>query len=138
MSSVDTHLDVDLHMFQAWLVYGPYSEFCTFSNLLFHKYGGENIGITNYMSHFYMFESTKANVKLANGNTGPAQGFGIILWHFANCHIIYMVGPVHYFPGNTFNTVSLGAFKVYVGIQKVTYEPFEHCVFLSHKVFFIK
>ena len=46
--------------------------------MLFHKYGGANVAVTNCMSYFSMFFPTKANVKLANGNTGHAQGIGII------------------------------------------------------------
>ena len=50
--------------------------------MLFQKYAGANIGVTNFMSHFSMFVLTKANVELANGNTVPAQGIGIILCPF--------------------------------------------------------
>ena len=78
-------LDVDLQMLQAWLVVAPPSKFYTVSTVLFHKYGGANVAITNYMSHFSMFVSTKATVKLANGNTGHDQGIGIILCCFPNC-----------------------------------------------------
>ena len=70
------------------------SKFVTVSTVLFHKYGGENVAVTNCMSHFYMFFPTKATVKLANGNTGHAQGIGIILCRFPNCSITYPVGPV--------------------------------------------
>ena len=50
-----------------------------FIQLLFHEYGGANVAVTNFMSHFYMFLPTKATVELANGNTGHSQGIGIIL-----------------------------------------------------------
>ena len=66
-------------------------------------------------------------MKLANGNMGHAQGIGIILCRFPNCSIIYPVGPVYYCPGNPSDTISLGALKFYVGLQKVTSEPLEHC-----------
>ena len=78
----DDLLDVDLHILQAWLVVAPYSKFYTIFTVLFHKYGGTNVGVKNCMSHFSMFVPTKANVKLANRNTGHAQGNGIILFCF--------------------------------------------------------
>ena len=58
--------------------------------------------------------NTKATVKLANGNTGHAQVFGIILCHFPNHFIIYLVVPVYYFPGLPSSTISSGALKFYV------------------------
>ena len=87
-------LDVYLYMIQDWLVVATYSKFYTVSTMLFHKYGGENIGVTNCMSHFSMFVPTRANLKLANGNTGHAQVIGIILCPFPNFPIIYPVGLV--------------------------------------------
>ena len=54
----------------------------TVSNVLFHKYGGENVAVINCMSHFSMFVPTKATVKLANGNMGHDQIIGIILCLF--------------------------------------------------------
>ena len=74
------------------------------STVLFHKYGGANVSVTNWMSHFSMFVPTKDTVKLSNGNTGHSQGIGIILCHFPNCSIIYPVGPVYYCPGHPSNT----------------------------------
>ena len=68
----DDILDVELHMIQAWLVVDPYSKFYTVYTLLFHKYGGTNVDVTNWMSHFSMFVPTKATMKSANGNTGHA------------------------------------------------------------------
>ena len=62
-----------------------------------------------------MFSLTKATLKLANGNTGHAQGIGIILCRFPNCSIIYPVGPVYYCPGHPSNTISSGALKFYIG-----------------------
>ena len=111
----DDLLDVDLHMLQAWLVVAPPTKFYTVSTVLFHKDGGANVAVTNCMSHFSMFVPTKATVKLANGNTGNAQGIGIILFRFPNCSIIYPVGPVYYFPGHPYNTISSGALKFYIG-----------------------
>ena len=111
----DNILDVDLQMLQAWLVVAPPSKFYTVSTVLFHKYGGANFAFTNFMSHFSMFVSTKATVKLANGNTGHAQGIGIILYRFPNCLIIYPVGPVYYCPGRLSNTILSGALKFYIG-----------------------
>ena len=95
----------------------PPSKFYTVSTALFHKYGGANVAVTNCMSHFSMFVSTKATVKLANGNTGHAQGIGIILCRFPNFLIIYPVGLVYYFPGHPSNTISSGALKFYIGFK---------------------
>ena len=53
------------------------SKFYTISTVLFHKYGGENVAFTNFMSNFSTFVPTKATVKLANGNMGNSQGIGI-------------------------------------------------------------
>ena len=78
-----------------------------------------------------MFVPTKVTVKLANGNTGHAQGIGIILCRFPNCSIIYPVGPVYYFPGHPSNTISSGVLKFYIGFKKVTSEPLEHCDFVD-------
>ena len=55
------------------------------STLLFHKDGGANVAVTNFMSHFSMFVPTKATVKFADGNTGHDQAIGIILCRFPNC-----------------------------------------------------
>ena len=108
-------LDVDLQMLQAWLVVAPPSKLNTVSTVLLHKYGRKNVAVKNCMSHFSMFVPTKATVKLANGNTGHAQGIGIILCRFPNCSIIYPVGPVYYCPGHPSKTISSGALKFYIG-----------------------
>ena len=78
-----------------------------------------------------MFSPTKATVKLDNVNTRHNQGIGIILCRFINCSIIYPVEPVYYFPGHPSNTISSGALKFYVGIQKVESEPLKHCDFFD-------
>ena len=83
------------------------------------------------MSHFSIFVPTKATLKLANGNTGHAQGIGIILCRFPKCSSIYPVGPVYYFPGHPLNTISSGALKFYVGFQKVNSEPLEYFDFVD-------
>ena len=80
-----------------------------------------------------MFIPTKATVKLANGNTKHAQVIGIILCCFPNCSTIYPVGKVYYCHGHPYNTISLVALKFYVGSQKVTLEPLEHCNFVDLK-----
>ena len=90
------------------------SKFYTLSTVLFHKYGGANVAVTNCMSHFSMFVPTKSTVKLDNGNTGHAQGIGIILCRFPNCSVIYPVGPVYYFTDHPSNTISSGALKFYI------------------------
>ena len=72
------------------------------------------------MSHFSMFVPTKANMKLANGNTGHEQEIGIILYNFLNCPIIYLLGPVYYCSSQPYITISFGYLKCYVGFQKVT------------------
>ena len=105
----------------------PPSKFYTVSTMLFYKYGGANVVFTHFRSHFSMFVTTNAIVKLANGNTVHAQGIGIILCYFTNCLIIYPVVPVYYFPGHLSNTLSSGALKFYIGYKKVTSKPLEHC-----------
>ena len=133
----DDILDVDLQMLQAWLVFTSSSKHFTVSNVLFCKYEGANVVVTNCMSHFSMFFPTKDTVELANGNTGNSQVIGIILCSFNNCSIIYLVGPVYYFPGYPSITISYGALKFYVGSQKVTYEALEHCEFLILRVILV-
>ena len=96
----DYLLDAYLHMFQVLLLVSPPSKFYKVSIVLFHKYLGTNVAVKNFMSHFSMFYPTKATMKLANGNTGHAQGIGIIVCCFHNCSIIYLVGPVCYCPGH--------------------------------------
>ena len=78
-----------------------------------------------------MFIPTKATVKLANGNTGHAQGIGIILCFFTNCSNIYPVELVYYCLGHPSNTISSCALKFYVCFQKVTSETLEHCYFFD-------
>ena len=94
--------------------------------MLFYKYGGEHFGVTNFMSHFSMFVSTKAGIKVANENTGNAQVIGIILCRFPKCIITFPVGPVYYFLGHTSNTILLGTLKFYIGFEKVTPGTLEH------------
>ena len=109
----------------------PPSIFYIVSTVLFHKYGGVNSAVTNFMSHFSMFVSTKATVKLSNGNTGNAQGIEIILCIFTNCSIIHPVGPVYYCLGHPSNTISSDSLKFYVGFQNFTSEPLGHCDFVD-------
>ena len=70
-------------------------------------------------------------MKLANGNTGHAQGIGVLLCSFPSCSIIYPLGPVYYFPGHPYNIISSCDLKFYVGFKKVTSEPLEHCDFVD-------
>ena len=119
----DDILDVDLQVLQDWLVVAPISNMYTVATVLFHKYEVFNVAITNCMSQFSMFVPTKATVKLDNGKTLHAQVIEIILCLFPNCSIIYLVGPVYYFPGHPSNTISSGALKFYVGFQKFNSEP---------------
>ena len=125
---------VDLQILHVWLVFVPTSKKITVSTVLFHEYGGENVAVKNYMSHFSMLVPTKATVKLDNGNTWHAQGFGIILCHFTNYTIIYPMGTVHHCPSHLSNTISSDAIKLFVGFQKVASEPLEHCDFSTLKV----
>ena len=97
------------------MVVAPHSKMYTVSSVLFHKDGGDNIAVTNCMSHFSMFVPNKAMVKLANVNTVHSQVIGIILCCFPNCSIIYPVGPVYYCPGQPSKTISSGALKFYDG-----------------------
>ena len=112
----------------------PPSKLYTVYTVLFHKDGGANVVVTNCMSHFSMFVPTKAPVKLANGNTGHAQGIGIILCRFPNCSIIYPVVPVYYCTCHPSNTISSVALKFYIGFKKVKSEPLAHCDFVDPQV----
>ena len=109
----------------------PSTKVYTVSTVLFHKYRGENVAVTNYMSHFSMFVPTKATVKLDNGNMVHSQGIGIILYSFPNHLIIYPAGPVYYYPGNPPNTISLGALRLDVDYNFFTYESIEHYDFVD-------
>ena len=100
-------IDVDLQMIQDWLAVAPPSKFYTVYTVLFHKHGGANYAVTEFISHFSMFVPTKATVKLANVKTVHTQLIGIILCYFPNYLIIYLVGPVHYFPSRPYNTILL-------------------------------
>ena len=112
-------------------MFEPPSKFYTVSTVLFHKDVGANVAFTNFMTHFSLFLPTNANVKLANGYTGNAYGIGIILCHFPNCSIIYLVRPVYYFPGHPSSTISPFYLKFYAGFQKVTSEPLENFDFFG-------
>ena len=105
----------------------PSSRFYTVSIVLFHKYAGENVAVTNFMSHFSMFFPKTPDEKLADGNMGNSQVIEIILCHFTTFPIIYPVVPVYYYPGNPYNTISSGDLKCYPGFQNITYEHLEHC-----------
>ena len=96
----------------------PTSKFNTVHSVLFHKNGGVNVAVKNFMSHFSMFVSTKSTMEPANGYTVHAQGIGIILCHFPNCFIICTVLPVYYCTYHPFNTISSGALKFHVGFKK--------------------
>ena len=62
-----------------------------------------------------MVVPAQKNVKLANENTGHAQGVVIILCRFPNYRIIYHIGPVYYCPVHPTDTISLVTLKCYVG-----------------------
>ena len=68
--------------------------------MFFHKYGGANIAVTNFLLHFSLFLATKENMKEDNGKTGHAQIIWIILCHFLNCPITCPVGQVYYCTDN--------------------------------------
>ena len=93
----------------------PPSKLYTVFTVLFHKYAGANVTVTNCMSHFSMFVPNKATVNVDNLNTGYSQLIGIILCRFNSCSIIYLVVPVYYCPGHPSNTISSDALKYYVG-----------------------
>ena len=77
----------------------------TVYTVLFHKYGGADVAIKHFMSHFFMFVPTKGTVKLANGNTRHAQGIGMVLCRFPNSFITYPEGSVYYYTGQPYNTI---------------------------------
>ena len=75
----EAFLDVDIQILQAWLMVTCPSKFYTVSTVLFHKYVGANVAVTNWMSHFSIFVPTKATVKMANVNMGRVQGIWIFM-----------------------------------------------------------
>ena len=91
---------------------------------------GENVAVTGFIPHFFIFFPTKSGVKLANRIMGYAQVIGIILCHFTSCPNIYPVVPVYYCPGNLSNNISSGDLKYYLGFQNITSEHLEHCNFV--------
>ena len=95
--------------------------------MLFHKYEGANVRVTNCMQQFSMFVPTQTNTKLDNGNRGYVKGIGIILCYFPNWPIIYPVGPVYWCPGHLYSTISLVALKNYLGFKNFTPEPLKYC-----------
>ena len=121
-------------MLQAWLVVAPPSKFYTVSTVLFHKYGGTNVSVTKFMSHYSMFVPTKATLKMDNLNTGHAQVIGVILCRFTNCSIIYPVVPVYYCPGHSSNTISSGALKFYIGLKRLHLNLLKIATLLTLKV----
>ena len=62
---------------------------------------------------------------------GFSQVIRIILCRFPNFCIVHPVGPVYYVSGHPYITISSGAFKFYVGFQKVTSEPLENFDFVD-------
>ena len=124
-------MDVELHTIQDCMVVSPTSKCYTVSTVLFHKYEGANVAVTNCMSKFYMFVPIKSTAELANGKTGHAQGIGIILCRFPNCYIIYPVGKFYYCPGHPSNTISSGPLRFYVSFKRVTSEPLGHYDFVD-------
>ena len=106
-------LYVYIQMLQSWLMISPTKNIYTVYTVLFHKNGGVNSAVKNWMSQFSMFVPTKAVVKLANGNTVHAQGVGIILCRFPNFSIIYPVEWVCYCTGHPSKTISSGALIFY-------------------------
>ena len=97
--------------------------------MLFHEYLGENVGVTNCISQFYISVQIKDSVKLAHGNMGHVQGIWIILCHFTNCPNLYAVIPD--FTGHPSVIISSGDLKCYFGFQNITSEPLEHCYFIE-------
>ena len=77
------------------------------------------------------FFPTNTTVKLANGNTGNAQGIGIILSLFPNCSIIYPVRPCYYFKGHPSKHYHIRFPQILCWFKNVTYEPLEHCDFVD-------
>ena len=83
------------------------------------------------MSQFSIFVPTNNTVKSSNGKTGYAQGIGMILFSFTNYVTIYPLGPFYYFPGHPYITIYWVYLKFYVGFQKGTTEPLQHCDFVD-------
>ena len=64
-------------MIQAWILVAPFSKIYTVSTVLFHKYGGANVRVKNWMSHFSMFVPTKVNVKLVMKKRNTPKKLGL-------------------------------------------------------------
>ena len=89
-----------------------------------------------YCSH--KFHATLFNVCPNQGHceicywkqgTFPSNWY--VLRCFTNCSIIYPVGPVYYFLGHPYKTISSGALKFYVVFKNMTSEPLDHCEFVD-------
>ena len=78
-------LDVEIHMLQDLLVVALLSIFNIVSTMLFHKYVGANVVVTNCMLYFSILVTTKFTVKMTNENTGHVQLIGTILCCFPTC-----------------------------------------------------
>ena len=75
-----------------------------------------------------------STVKLANGNTGNSQGIGIFLCCFPKCPIIYPVGPVYYFPGNLYKTISSCDLNFMLVNKRIHLNLLNIVIFLTLKV----
>ena len=102
--------------------------------MLFHKYGGANVSVTNRMSETFMLVSTKATVKLDNGNTGHYQVIGIIICFFPNYPIIYPVLTVYYCPGHPSDNISSGALKCFLVFKRLHLKLLKIVILLTLKV----
>ena len=70
-------------MLQDLLVVDTSSKIYTVPSVLFHKYGGADVPVKNFISHFSMLVPTKSYVKLAKVNMGLTQVIEIILMLFS-------------------------------------------------------
>ena len=105
-------------MLESGLVVNNSSKCYTSSTVFFHKDEGYNVVVTN-LSHIFLCLS----------HPNPKE-LGLFYVIFQNFPIIYPVVPVYYLPGHPSNTISQGDLKMFIGFQKVTSEPLEHCNFM--------
>ena len=89
------------------------------------------------ITHSYMFVPTNVTVKLANGTMIHAQVIGIILCHFPNFPIIYLVGPFCYFPVHPYNTISLVPSNFMFAFKRLPLNLLNIVIFLTLKVILV-
>ena len=68
-------------------------------------------------------------MKLSGGNKSQSYGIVFIIFQFIIFPHVYPIGPVYYCPRHSTKTISPGQIDFF-GLNKLTYEPLEHCNFI--------